>query len=63
MSYTCIMREPHGYIDRINLGRGRTIYDTNPNMYITVKERMEDKPLSYKPRAKYNESGVVWHGE
>ncbi|EJF63499.1 hypothetical protein DICSQDRAFT_154002 [Dichomitus squalens LYAD-421 SS1] len=34
----------------IHLGRGRTLPD-NPKFHITVKERMEDADLKYKPRA------------
>jgi len=48
---------------RVNFGRGRTIYDAEPKLYVTVKERMQDKSLSYKPRAKYSERSVVWVDE
>jgi len=48
---------------RINFGRGRTIYDEEPNLYVTVKERIENKPLSYTPRATYDKNNVVWHDE
>ena len=35
----------------IHLGRGRRIPDIKPKFHETVKERMEDKALRYKPRA------------
>ena len=36
---------------RIHLGRGRQISDVKPKFHVSVKERMEDAALKYKPRA------------
>lgn len=38
---------------RWNLGRGRQIYLPNPSFHFTVKERIEDKALSYTPKARW----------
>ncbi|KAI0712063.1 hypothetical protein C8Q76DRAFT_733337 [Earliella scabrosa] len=37
----------------VHLGRGRQIYDAKPKFHVTVKQRMEDPDLKYKPRAQY----------
>ncbi|KZT42652.1 hypothetical protein SISSUDRAFT_979749 [Sistotremastrum suecicum HHB10207 ss-3] len=37
-----------------NLGRGREIHVPNPNFSVSVKERMNDPKLKYKPRARYH---------
>jgi len=37
----------------INLGRGRIIQDANPCFHETVKLRMEDSTLKYKPKAQW----------
>ncbi|EGN98587.1 hypothetical protein SERLA73DRAFT_169524 [Serpula lacrymans var. lacrymans S7.3] len=37
----------------IHLGRGRYIPDPIPKFHYTVKDRMDDKTLNYKPRAVY----------
>ncbi|KAF8073979.1 hypothetical protein FPV67DRAFT_1739295 [Lyophyllum atratum] len=36
-----------------NFGRGRQIRDVNPYFHETVKQRMEDAKLKYKPKAKW----------
>jgi hypothetical protein len=36
-----------------NFGRGRKIEDQQPNFHETVKLRMQDKNLKYKPSARY----------
>ncbi|KAK0187751.1 hypothetical protein F5146DRAFT_934699 [Armillaria mellea] len=43
---------------RWNLGRGRTIEETQPNFHLTVKERMANESLNYKPRAIWNGNEV-----
>lgn len=42
----------------IGLGRGRFIPFRQPKFHHTVKERMEYKPLKYKPRAIYDHNEV-----
>ncbi|KAF8651961.1 hypothetical protein AX16_004604 [Volvariella volvacea WC 439] len=37
----------------VNLGRGRQIHLEHPQFHITVRERMDDPSLKYKPQAKY----------
>jgi len=37
----------------IHFGRGRKIIDSGPNFHISVKERINDTPLKYKPRASW----------
>ncbi|EIW81218.1 hypothetical protein CONPUDRAFT_104467 [Coniophora puteana RWD-64-598 SS2] len=44
----------------IHLGKGRDIPNPNPNFHYTVKERMEYKPLNYKPKAIYNYGFENW---
>jgi len=41
-----------------NLGRGREIYTQNPHFHITVKERIADSSLSYKPKAQWQGTQV-----
>ena len=36
---------------RFHLGKGRHIPDGQPKFHESVKERMQDKELNYKPRA------------
>jgi len=43
-----------------NLGKGRIIPDLQPNFHITVKERMEDVSLGYKPKAQYQNGSQVY---
>ncbi|KAK0504323.1 hypothetical protein EDD18DRAFT_1305975 [Armillaria luteobubalina] len=43
---------------RWNLGRGRTIEETQPNFHTTVKERMANESLNYRPRAIWNGNEV-----
>ncbi|KAH7925576.1 hypothetical protein BV22DRAFT_1064625 [Leucogyrophana mollusca] len=38
----------------IHLGKGRIVPYTKPQFHHTVKERMDYKPLAYKPKAIYN---------
>ncbi|KAF5380658.1 hypothetical protein D9757_007007 [Collybiopsis confluens] len=45
---------------RWNLGRGRQIYGPNPYFHITVKERLADKPLAYKPKAQWPEGTQIY---
>lgn len=42
----------------VNLGRGRFIPFRKPKFHHTVKERMDYKPLKYKPRAIYDDDEV-----
>lgn len=42
----------------IGLGRGRFIPFQKPKFHHTVKERMDYKPLKYKPRAIYDHHEV-----
>jgi len=42
----------------IHLGKGRIIPDPNPKFHITVKERMEDAKLKYKPSATWTGNPV-----
>jgi hypothetical protein len=37
-----------------HLGKGREVLDVNPYFHTTVKTRMEDAKLKYKPKAKWN---------
>ncbi|KAK7036859.1 hypothetical protein R3P38DRAFT_3480660 [Favolaschia claudopus] len=43
-----------------HLGRSRQIVDPNPNFHYTVKERMENPALKYKPKAKWVPGSEVY---
>ncbi|KAL0961461.1 hypothetical protein HGRIS_006406 [Hohenbuehelia grisea] len=43
-----------------NFGKGRDIRDEKPNFHSTVKVRMADASLKYKPRAKWTEGTEVY---
>jgi hypothetical protein len=45
---------------RINFGKGRTIHDAKPRFHVSVKERMEDPGLKYKPKAKWVTGAEVY---
>lgn len=46
---------------RINLGRGRRITDDrHPKFHVTVKQRMEDKSLKYKPKATWKKGTEIY---
>lgn len=40
---------------RINFGRGRKVRDPHPDFHVSVRERMENADLKYKPRATWTE--------
>ncbi|TFK52162.1 hypothetical protein OE88DRAFT_1711915 [Heliocybe sulcata] len=42
----------------IHFGKGRSIPDPNPQFHVTVKERMDDAKLKYKPRASWTGNPV-----
>ncbi|KAF7314983.1 DUF2235 domain-containing protein [Mycena indigotica] len=44
----------------VHLGKGRKIIDPSPNFHITVKERMQDGMLNYKPRAIWTKGTEVY---
>ncbi|KAL0567603.1 hypothetical protein V5O48_014390 [Marasmius crinis-equi] len=43
-----------------NLGRGRKIEDEHPKFHVTVRERMEDQNLKYKPDAIWKQGTEVF---
>ncbi|KAK1230821.1 hypothetical protein PQX77_006093 [Marasmius sp. AFHP31] len=43
-----------------NLGRGRKIEDEHPKFHVTVRERMKDPKLKYKPNARWKEGTEVY---
>lgn len=45
---------------RPHLGRGRVIEESNPHLHISVKQRMENKELKYRPAAVWKEGEQVW---
>jgi hypothetical protein len=52
---------------RINLGRGRQIRDSSPIFHVSVREKMGDANLKYKPKAKwipgterYTDGKAIW---
>ncbi|KIK69829.1 hypothetical protein GYMLUDRAFT_79892 [Collybiopsis luxurians FD-317 M1] len=45
---------------RINLGRGRQIHTSNPYFHVTVRERLADKSLAYKPKARWVEGTQIY---
>ncbi|KAF8527523.1 hypothetical protein BU17DRAFT_39727 [Hysterangium stoloniferum] len=46
---------------RWNLGRGRIIVGDNPNLHITVQQRMQNTSLAYTPRAQWkNKPNAKW---
>jgi len=47
-------------IHRFHRGKGRIIHDSNPKFHVTVKQRMANASLKYKPRAKWNQGSEVY---
>ncbi|KAJ7490441.1 hypothetical protein FB451DRAFT_1023007 [Mycena latifolia] len=43
-----------------HLGKGRTVIDPKPNFHITVKERMANTALKYKPKAQWTAGTEVY---
>ncbi|EEB98895.1 hypothetical protein MPER_01518, partial [Moniliophthora perniciosa FA553] len=43
-----------------NWGRGRKIEEEKPKFHLTVKERMEDPNLKYKPNATWKQGTEVY---
>ncbi|KAF9262999.1 hypothetical protein L218DRAFT_959827 [Marasmius fiardii PR-910] len=43
-----------------NLGRGRKIEDEKPRFHVSVKERMKDESLKYKPNAIWQEGKEIY---
>ncbi|KAJ7078614.1 hypothetical protein B0H15DRAFT_535876 [Mycena belliarum] len=44
----------------LHLGRGRIVIDSKPNFHITVKERMGNTALKYKPKAQWTAGAEVY---
>ncbi|KAF8628631.1 hypothetical protein AX15_003766 [Amanita polypyramis BW_CC] len=45
---------------RVNLGKGRTIYDSHPKFHTSVRQRIADKTLKYHPRATWKRDTEVF---